>query len=125
MESERRQGGRPRKNATEKKKYVMPPVRMQTKDYYLVKARAKQAGVSLTEYQRQCILQGYVLERLSPEMLDLYHQLAGIGNNLNQLAHQANALGYEHDRDIFHNCAMQVAELIRHILYGSKHNERQ
>jgi hypothetical protein len=115
--SNRNKGGRPMKGATEKKKYILPPVRLSTTDYIVVKARAKQAGISLTEFQRQCILMGQVVERISAAHLDLYHKLAGIGNNQNQLAHQANTYGYERDAELYHENAMQVNNLIKSILY--------
>ena len=81
MNNNRKKGGRPKKATTEKLKYILPHVRLSTIDYFMVKAKAKEAGVSLTEYQRQCLLYGYVVERINTEHLQLYRQLAGIGNN--------------------------------------------
>ena len=91
MSSNNNKGGRPKLAPTEKKKYSLPPVRVSTNDFHIVKAMAKHLGLSLTEYQRQMILNGKVVERVSPEHMAIYHQLAGIGNNQNQLAHQANS----------------------------------
>lgn len=112
------------KGATEKKKYILPPVRLSTTDYITVKARAKQAGIPLTEFQRQCILVGHVVERVNAAHLDLYRQLAGIGNNQNQLAHQANIYGYERDAELYHENAKQVNNIIKSILYDCKDNKR-
>ena len=120
MNNNRKKGGRPKKAATEKLKYTLPHVRLSTVDYFMVKAKAKEAGVSLTEYQRQCLLYGYVMERINTEHLQLYRQLAGIGNNQNQLAHQANTYGYE----IYHDNAHQVQQLIRKIFNDSENNQR-
>ena len=44
-------GGRPVKEATEKLKYRVT-VKMATEDYYLLKSKAKSAGVSASESQR-------------------------------------------------------------------------
>ena len=113
-------GGRPRVALTEKKKYKLPPVRLDTKNYVIVKNLARRAGLSLTEYQRQMVLHGRVVERLSPEMVNLFRQLAGMGNNMNQLAHQANKYGYYKDADMYHENAMQVSNLINQILHDGK-----
>lgn len=120
--TEKNKGGRPRVANIDKKKYKLPPVRLSTKNYVIVKSLAKQAGLSLTEYQRQKLLQGYVVERICPEQMDLYRQLAGIGNNQNQLAHQANTFGYSKDAALYHENALQVNNLIKKILYDGKDN---
>ncbi len=122
MNSNKNKGGRPKLPPTEKKKYTLPPVRLGTNDFHVVKTMAKHAGLSLTEYQRQMILHGKVVERLSPEHMDIYRQLAGIGNNQNQLARQANTYGYEQDARLYHENAMEVSNLIKHLLYDGKDN---
>lgn len=124
MNNNRKKGGRPKKATTEKLKYILPHVRLSTIDYFMVKAKAKEAGVSLTEYQRQCLLYGYVVERINTEHLQLYRQLAGIGNNQNQLAHQANTYGYAHDAEIYHDNARQIQHLIKTIFNDSENNQR-
>ena len=78
-----KKGGRPRLLNTEKKKYKLPPVRLGTVDYVTVKNRSKQAGLTLTEYQRQMVLHGQIVERMTAEQMELYRQLAGMGNNMN------------------------------------------
>ena len=122
MNGKKDKGGRPRLAVTEKKKYTLPPVHLDTKNYFLVKAQAKQAGLSLTEYQRQKLLTGEVVERLTTEQMELYRQLAGIGNNMNQLAHQANKYGYYKDAEMYHKNVIQVNNLIKKILYDGKDN---
>ncbi len=122
MNSKKDRGGRPRLAVTEKKKYTLPPVHLNTKNYFLVKAQAKLAGLSLTEYQRQKLLTGEVVERLTTEQMELYRQLAGIGNNMNQLAHQANKYGYYKDAEMYHENVIQVNNLIKKILYDGKDN---
>jgi hypothetical protein len=122
MNGKKDKGGRPRLAVTEKKKYTLPPVHLDTKNYFLVKAQAKQAGLSLTEYQRQKLLTGEVVERLTTEQMELYRQLAGMGNNMNQLAHQANKYGYYKDAEMYHENVIQVNNLIKKILYDGKDN---
>ena len=122
MNNTMKKGGRPRLLNTEKKKYKLPPVRLGTVDYTMVKKRSKQAGLTLTEYQRQMVLNGQVVERLSAEQMELYRQLAGMGNNMNQLAHQANAYGYYRDAELYHENAKRISDLIKQILHDGKDN---
>ena len=85
-------GGRPVKGITEKLKYRIT-VKMATEDYYLLKSKAKSAGVSASEFIRGCVTNGGVKERLSKEHGNLIRKLCGMANNLNQLARKANAEG--------------------------------
>ena len=86
-------GGRPVKGVTEKLKYRIT-VKMATEDYYLLKSKAKSAGVSASEFIRGCVTNGGVKERLSKEHGDLIRKLCGMANTLKQLARKANAEGY-------------------------------
>ena len=101
--------------ATEKLKYRVT-VKMATEDYYLLKSKAKSAGVSASEFIRGCITEGGVKERISKEHGELIRKLCGMANNLNQLAHKANAGGFDTAKL---ECRVQVArieELLNHIL---------
>ena len=122
MNNRTKKGGRPRLLNTEKKKYKLPPVRLGTIDYAMVKKRSRQAGLTLTEYQRQMVLNGQVVERLSAGQMELYRQLAGMGNNMNQLAHQANTYGYYRDAELYHENAKRVSNIIKQIQHDGKDN---
>ena len=100
-------GGRPVKGVTEKLKYRIT-VKIATKDYYLLKSKAKSAGVSASEFIRGCIANGGVKERLSKEHGDLIRKLCGMANNLNQLARKANAEGYA---SVFIPCRTLMIEI--------------
>lgn len=100
-------GGRPVKGAAEKLKYRIT-VKMATEDYYLLKSKAKSAGISASEFIRGCITKGGVKERLSKEHGDLIRKLCGMANNLNQLARKANAEGYT---SVFIPCRTLVIEI--------------
>lgn len=90
---ERNKGGRPKKEATEKLKYRVA-VKMAAADYFRLLTRAYEAGVPPSEYMRECFRNGHVKERLSEEHAGFIRQLCGMANNLNQLAHKANAVGF-------------------------------
>ena len=86
-------GGRPTKGAAEKKKYRIT-VKLTTEDYYTLKGKAKSAGTSMSEFVRKVLEKGNVIERLTVEQADSIRKLCGMANNLNQLAHRANAEGF-------------------------------
>lgn len=100
-------GGRPVKGVTKKLKYRIT-VKMATEDYYLLKSKAKSAGVSASEFVRGCITEGGVKEWLSKEHGDLIRKLCGMANNLNQLARKANAEGYA---SVFVPCRTLMIEI--------------
>lgn len=100
-------GGRPVKGAAEKLKYRIT-VKMATEDYYLLKSKAKSAGVSASEFIRGCIKNGGVKERLTKEHCDYIRKLCGMANNLNQLARKANAEGYT---SVFMPCRTLMIEI--------------
>lgn len=100
-------GGRPVKGAAEKLKYRIT-VKMATEDYYLLKSKAKSAGVSASEFIRGCITEGGVKERLTKEHSDLIRKLCGMANNVNQLARKANAEGYA---SVFLSCRTLMIEM--------------
>ncbi len=102
-----KKGGRPVKGAAEKLKYRIT-VKMATEEYYLLKSKAKSAGVSASEFVRGCITEGGVKERLTKEHGDLIRKLCGMANNLNQLARKANAEG---DASVFMPCRTLMMEL--------------
>ena len=80
-------GGRPPKSTTDKLKYRVT-VKLATPDYYTLKSRARSAGISASEYLRECFRKGYVRQRLTAEHSDYIRKLCGMANNLNQLAHK-------------------------------------
>ena len=59
----RNKGGRPKKGAADKLKYRLT-VKMATSDYYTLKGKARNAGVSAGEFLRSCMRDGQVKERL-------------------------------------------------------------
>ena len=93
IKTEYKKGGRPTKGVAEKKKYRIT-VKLTTEDYYTLKGKAKNAGISMSEFVRKVLDKGNVIERLTVEQADFILKLCGMANNLNQLAHRANADGF-------------------------------
>lgn len=103
----RNKGGRPKKGAADKLKYRLT-VKMATSDYYTLKGKARSAGMSAGEFLRGCMRDGQVKERLTPEHTGYIRQLCGMANNLNQLAHKANAGGFHDEK---WDCKVAVARI--------------
>jgi hypothetical protein len=107
MNQNRRKGGRPRKELGVKKDYRIN-TKMETKEYYLLLAKVKKAGTTISEFVRSAINNGYIKERLSVEQADHIRKLCGMANNLNQLAYQANVQGYS---SIANRCILLADEI--------------
>lgn len=83
-------GGRPPKSAGEKLKERLT-VKMAAADYYALRGKARAAGLTWAEYARTALSRSVVRQRLTAEQMTLLRQLAGMANNLNQLARKANS----------------------------------
>ena len=95
---------------------IVLPVKLATPDYYTLKSRARSAGISASEYLKECFRKGYVRQRLTVEHSDYIRKLCGMANNLNQLAHKGKCRRIRYSKL---ECRVQVArieELLNHIL---------
>lgn len=63
-------------------------------DFNSVKEKAEKMGMKATQYAREMTLKGSIKSRFTLEELDLIRRLAGMANNLNQIARQANKAGF-------------------------------
>ena len=86
----RRKGGRP---PSEQKRDQQMTVLLTKLEKLAIKKRAQKAGLSLSDYGRQMVLTGKAQVRLTPEENATLNEMAKLGNNLNQIAHKANADG--------------------------------
>ena len=85
-----KKGGRPK---NPQKREQQSTVYWSTLEYLAVKKRAEKAGLNLSDYCRQMVLMGQAQVRLTPEENTTLNEVARLGNNLNQIAHKANADG--------------------------------
>lgn len=106
-DKKRNKGGRPKKGTAEKLTYRVA-VKLAAADYFRLMTQSYDIGVSPSEYMRECFRNGYVKGRLSEEHATYVRKLCGIANNLNQLAHKANAGGFYEERD---DCKVAVARI--------------
>lgn len=107
-----RKGGRPKLSPAEKLKYRVT-VKLCTKDFYALKAKAASTGVTVTELARGSINGCKVRQRLTLEQMDCIRKLAGMGNNLNQIAKQANLHGYASIRSEYLYLADKIDSVVK------------
>lgn len=86
----RKKGGRP-PSATKRDQQIT--VLLTRLEKLAIQKRAEKAGLNLSDYCRQMVLSGQAQVRLTPEENAVLNQVAKLGNNLNQIAHKANADG--------------------------------
>ena len=110
----RNKGGRPKKETAEKLSYRIG-VKMAAADYFCLLTRAHEAGISPSEYMRECFRNGHVRERLSEEHAGYIRQLCGMANNLNQLARKANAGGFHDEQWDCKGAVARIHELLTKI----------
>ena len=111
IKTEYKKGGRPTKGVAEKKKYRIT-VKLNTQDYYTLKGKAKNAGISMSEFVRKVLEEGNVIERLTVEQAGFIRKLCGMANNLNQLAHRANAEGFHVVAPFHKNIIIKIDEIL-------------
>ena len=112
--------GRPPMAATEKRKYKIT-VRFATKEYFLLKEKARQAGITLSEYLRRASASSVVRERLRPQHLHHILQLTGMANNLNQLTKLSHQTGFYRTK----NVVMELLAKLKEVLSDYKAEERR
>lgn len=81
--SNKQKGGRPKKAIT---KNIRAAVRFSATEYFIIKEKAKFAGLRPSEFLRQTAIQAKVIPRITKEDLQLLRQLAGLSTNINQVA---------------------------------------
>ena len=106
-----RKGGRPKLSPAEKLKYRIA-VNLCTKDFYALKAKATQVGMTCTELARLAIIGCQIRQRLTVEQMDCIRKLSGMANNINQIARKANAAGYTNARNEFLYLAEKIDNVI-------------
>ena len=82
--------GRPKKNIR-RSEFLM--VRLTPTERILIESRAKNAGLKPSEWFRKAAKSTKVFPRFTVEETGWFRMLAGVANNLNQLAHLAHVAG--------------------------------
>jgi len=116
-------GGRPAKNSIEKKQRVVS-TKLTKPYFYAIQKRAADAGISLSEYVRQAVVNGQIVQRISRQDADTLRKLAGEANNLNQIARQANISGFSLVSGELITLKNRIVELINQLSDDWKNSKR-
>jgi hypothetical protein len=91
---QRPERGRPAKEES-KKLSRSKNLKLTGTDFDAISEKAESVGMKPTQYARLMVLSGSIKSRYTKEELDLRRKIAGMANNLNQLARKANAGRFE------------------------------
>ena len=90
---QQRERGRPAKE--DKKLSRSINLKLTVADFDTITEKAASVGMKATVYARQMVLDGAIKSRYTKEELDLRRKIAGMANNLNQIARRANTYGFD------------------------------
>ncbi len=85
-----KKGGRPEKTV---KKAHFVSIRLSQTERFVLRQKAAAAGRGLATYIREAAISGKVVAHMRKNDLAVIRQLAGMSNNINQLARKANQAG--------------------------------
>ena len=100
---------------TKRNKVRVVSARFTDIEYQAVEKRRKDAGVSLSRFVHSVLLTGKVVQRISKADADVLRKLAGEANNINQLAHRANAGGFALVAVELVKLKSRIVEIINHL----------
>jgi predicted DNA binding CopG/RHH family protein len=120
----KRKGGRPKKGISERKTRTIH-IRVSEPEYYAVKHRAELAGLTVSAYSHSAILESKIIEPVKKEDMELLRKLSGMGNNLNQLAYQANKFQLPFLEKAIRNVLILIIEIIEKLSNDWKNNKRK
>ncbi|GHV40015.1 mobilization protein [Bacteroidia bacterium] len=106
----KKEKGRPTKG--ENKLTTSINLKLTQKEFDSVKEKAEILGIKPTQYAREMTINGGVKSRFTLEELDLMRKLAGMANNLNQIARRANQSGFSLVSVEVAYIAVQIRELL-------------
>jgi len=84
--------GRPAKETAKLSRSIN--LKLTEADFASIRQKAASLGMATTQYARHMTLTGKIVDRYTKEQLDLWRKLAGMTNNLNQIAKLAHTNGF-------------------------------
>ena len=106
----RKKGGRPAKTI---KREIRAAVRFSNYEYYIVKEKAREAGLTPSAYIRQAAIKAKILQRISTDQVELIRQLTGMSNNINQVARACQREGMYESMKYFADCRDKFDTLLK------------
>jgi Bacterial mobilisation protein (MobC) len=90
-------------------------IRFSTLEHFIVREKARTAGLNLTTYIRQAAVEAKVQTRLTAEEQLLVRQLVGFSNNINQIARACHQEGVLKALLYFENFRIQIDQLLKNL----------
>lgn len=84
-----KKGGRPAKSLAEKRKYRLS-LKLNTSEYLQLKSKSKMVGKNRCDFLRELIFSSEIKQQFSKEQNEIFRQITGMANNLNQLVKLAH-----------------------------------
>lgn len=110
VKKSKKKAGRPAKAV---KKEIRAAVRFTYKEHFIIKEKAKQAGLTVSEYIRQTAIYAEVKTRLTDEDRQIARRLVGMDNNLNQIAKTCHQQGLLSAMLLFEGYRDQMDHLLK------------
>ena len=115
MTTKKKAGGRP-KLAEYQKRTKSCQVMFNESDYIYVMDKAQRCGLTISEYCHQAAMDGSIKERINSEHAALIRDIAGVANNINQIAHKMHSFGLE---ETYHSC-QEIINVLLNLINESK-----
>lgn len=106
-------------NKKERRTCVLPPLRVTETERALIKARAAECGMRLSEYQRRSSLESVIVTRGDLVDRETYRAIRGIANNLNQLTRKTH-IHDKYDKERLHEILSIIEEIGLRLIGYSK-----
>ena len=104
-------GGRPKKSKDELRLFPVK-VYFDEQSYRKLLNKRRRTGMSLSSLVYELAVSGYIKEPISKEEASLLRSLAGMANNLNQLAHEAHIHHFSQMEERVQYLANEINEVL-------------
>ena len=104
-------GDRPKKSEDELRLFPVK-VYFDEQSYKKLLNKRRRTGMSLSTLVYELAVNGYVKEPISKEEASMLRSLAGMANNLNQLAHEAHIHHFSQMEDRVQHLANEINEVL-------------
>jgi Bacterial mobilisation protein (MobC) len=107
-----KKGGRPKKAVIRTR---TTGIRFSNTEHFIVREKARAAGLNLTTYIRHAAVEAKVQTRLTAEERLFVRQLIGFSNNINQIARACHQEGVLKALRYFENFRLQIDQLLKNL----------
>ena len=111
QDTQKNKGGRPKKPEDKLRLYPVK-VYFDETNYRKLVSRSQRTGQSLSTIVYELAVNGYVREPISPEAISLLRSMAGMANNLNQLAREAHVSHFLQVEERARDAARKIDDLL-------------